>query len=258
MVRRAEELGLSVPAATEVQNHAGKGLTGKVEGRSVRLGSAAFFPTLSETVREKVLEFESHGSSLILLEADGEMLGVLGLQDQLRTEIRPALAELQQLGIPSLVMLTGDHARVAERVSKELGLSEFRANLLPEHKLEAIRSLQEQKGRLAMVGDGVNDAPALAAATVGVAMGGIGTAVALEIADMAVMSDDLSKLPWAIRLGRQTSAIVGQNLAISAFVIVMLMAAAVTGRTVLSASVVLHEGSTLLVVVNALRLLRFR
>jgi Cd2+/Zn2+-exporting ATPase len=165
---------------------------------------------------------------------------------------------LQQLGIRKTVMLTGDNARVAAAIAQWVGLTDYRANLLPEQKVEAIRALTADYGQVAMVGDGVNDAPALVQASVGVAMGGAGADVALETADVALMADDLSKLPFAVGLGQAASRIIRQNLAISLGVVLLLIFTSVTGLFGLSLTVVLHEGSTLVVVANALRLLGFK
>jgi Cd2+/Zn2+-exporting ATPase len=154
-------------------------------------------------------------------------------------------------------MLTGDNKTVAARIGAEVGVTDVRADLLPEQKLAAIRKLHQDLGDIAMIGDGVNDAPALATATVGIAMGGAGTAVALETADVALMADDLSKLPFAVGLSRASRAIIRQNFAIALGVIVLLILTSVLGVVQLSGAVVLHEGSTILVVLNALRLLRY-
>jgi Cd2+/Zn2+-exporting ATPase len=155
-------------------------------------------------------------------------------------------------------MLTGDNEAVAQQVAEDVGVTDVRAGLLPEHKLDAIRGLREAYGNVAMTGDGVNDAPALATATVGIAMGGAGTAVALETADVALMADDLGKLPYAVGLSRQGAAIIRQNLVIALGVIGLLIVTSVVGLVELSGAVVLHEGSTILVVLNALRLLAYR
>jgi Cd2+/Zn2+-exporting ATPase len=155
------------------------------------------------------------------------------------------------------VMLTGDNARVASAIAAKVGLSTFRADLLPEDKLTVIRRLNDEFGQTAMVGDGVNDAPALANATVGIAMGGAGTDIALETADVALMSDDLSKLPFAVGLGRFTRTIIQQNLFISLAVITLLVFASLMGWAAISVAIVFHEGSTIAVVLNALRLLGY-
>jgi len=147
---------------------------------------------------------------------------------------------------------------VAEQTAVQIGVTDVQAGLLPDQKLEAIRDLQHEYGKVAMTGDGVNDAPALARATVGIAMGGAGTAVALETADVALMADDLSRLPFAVGLSRASRAIIRQNLAIALGVIMLLVLSSVVGLIQLSAAVFLHEGSTILVVLNALRLLRYK
>jgi len=186
------------------------------------------------------------------------VLGVVGLADTPRESTRETLAALSQLGMKHLVMLTGDNARAAQLVAEQVGVSDVRADLLPEDKWKATAELRKEFGPLAMVGDGVNDAPALAAADVGIAMGGAGTAVALETADVALMADDLSRLPFAVGLSRKSRTIIRQNLALSMGIILMLIATSVTGIGELSWTVAFHEGSTLLVVGNALRLLRYQ
>jgi Cd2+/Zn2+-exporting ATPase len=155
-------------------------------------------------------------------------------------------------------MLTGDNRAVAEAIAKEIGVTEVEAELLPEDKIRAVRAMLDRHGRTAMVGDGVNDAPALAAATVGVAMGSKGTDVALEAADLALMSDDLSRLPFAIGLSRATRRLILQNVLISMGVVCALIPLGILGITTVAWAVVLHEGSTVVVALNALRLLRYR
>ena len=154
-------------------------------------------------------------------------------------------------------MLTGDNEDVAKEVGQAIGVTEIQAELLPEEKLGAIQMLKQTHNSIAMVGDGVNDAPALATATVGIAMGGAGTAVALETADIALMSDDLDKLPFAVGLSRATRNVIRQNLFISLGIIAILIVSSVLGVVALSGAVILHEGSTLIVVLNALRLMRY-
>jgi Zn2+/Cd2+-exporting ATPase len=156
------------------------------------------------------------------------------------------------------VMVTGDNERVASVVGRELGLTEVHAGLLPEDKVRAISDLTEEQGAVGMVGDGVNDAPAMASARVGIAMGGAGTGVALETSDVALMADDLAKLPFAIGLGRAARRTIRQNLAVALATIALLVPAALSGWATIGPAIVFHEGSTLLVVANALRLLRFR
>jgi Cd2+/Zn2+-exporting ATPase len=201
---------------------------------------------------------EAEGKTTLVTGKDGSILGVLALADAPRPGIQEVMARLRDLGLENLVLLTGDNEIVARQIAQQVGVTGVEARLLPEHKLEKIQSLQQQFGPVAMIGDGVNDAPALAAATVGIAMGGAGTAVALETADVALMADDLGKLPFAVGLGRASRSIIQQNLAISLGVILALVITSVFGLIQLNWTVVFHEGSTILVVVNALRLLEYR
>lgn len=194
----------------------------------------------------------------MLVAVDGRIRGVIALADTLRPEVPATMAALQTLGVAETVMLTGDNARVAEAIAREAGVTRVSAELMPEDKLAAIRELGERFGVVAMVGDGVNDAPALANATVGIAMGGAGTDVALETADVALMADDLARLPFAVALGRATRAIIRQNLALALGVIALLAVTSLAGFTGIGVAIVLHEGSTLAVVGNALRLLTHR
>ena len=186
-----------------------------------------------------------------------QWLGVLGLADQPRPEARDVLARLREIGLRPLVMLTGDNRGVAEAVGKTLGVDQVKADLLPEDKVSAVQALMQAHGPLAMVGDGVNDAPALAQATVGIAMGGAGTGVALETADVVLMGDDLRTLPFAVGLSRQAARIIKQNLAISMAVIALLVIATLIGWAGIGTAVLLHEGSTMVVVANSLRLLAY-
>ena len=175
--------------------------------------------------------------------------------DDLRPGVEDVLQRLRRLKIERLVMLTGDNREVARQIAARAGIDDVRAELMPADKLRAIEELQRRHGSVAMTGDGVNDAPALALATVGIAMGGAGTAVALETADVALMADDLSRLPFAVGLSRASRRVIQQNLGISLGVIGMLLVSSVAGMVELGWAVVLHEGSSLAVVINALRLL---
>ncbi len=182
-------------------------------------------------------------------------LGVLGLMDTPREAAKNVIARLRELGIRRMIMLSGDNQQVASAVAKEVGLDEAWGDLMPDDKVAAIKKLSKQEG-VAMLGDGVNDAPAMANATVGIAMGAAGSDVALETADVALMADDLNHLPFVIGLSRQTSRIIRQNLWLSLGMLAFLVPATVLGLRLVP-TVVLHEGSTLLVVFNALRLLAY-
>ena len=263
VVRAVEERGLQAPAAENVQNTAGRGLQGSVEGKIVRVGSRAFFDgadgaKVEASVSAKIDEYERQGKSTMLVAIDGRLVGLLALADQLRPGVAGVLKELADLGVRKLVMLTGDNPQAAERIGAEAGVTDVRAGLLPQDKLTAIQELAREHERLAMTGDGINDAPALATATVGIAMGGAGTAVALETADVALMADDLRKLPFAVGLSRASRRIIVQNVVIALGVIVLLILTSVLGVVQLSGAVIFHEGSTILVVLNALRLLVYK
>jgi Cd2+/Zn2+-exporting ATPase len=184
-------------------------------------------------------------------------LGVIGVMDTPRVSAAPLMAELRTLGIERLIMISGDNQQVAEAVARSVGLTEARGDLMPEQKVEAIQSLRREHGKVAMVGDGVNDAPAMANATVGIAMGAAGSDVALETADVALMADDLAQLPFAVGLSRSTSRIIRQNLYVSLGIVAVLIPATILGLNI-GTAVLFHEGSTLIVVANALRLLAYR
>jgi Cd2+/Zn2+-exporting ATPase len=183
-------------------------------------------------------------------------LGVIGLMDTPRAAARAALSRLHELGITRMIMISGDHQKVAEAIAKDVGLDEAWGDLMPEDKVQAISKLRAD-AKVAMVGDGVNDAPAMANATVGIAMGAAGSDVALETADVALMADDLAHLPFAVGLSRHTRAVIRQNVFVSLGVVALLVPATIFGLGI-GPAVAMHEGSTLIVVFNALRLLAYR
>ena len=262
VVERAQELELSLPDAGELQTLKGRGVQAPVGAQLVRIGNAKMMDeagiALPEELRTRMHELGESGKPTMIVARDERVLGVLALADPIRDNSKSTLERLRAIGIETLVMLTGDNARVASHVAPQVGVTEFRADLLPENKVEALKSLMDKHGQVAMIGDGVNDAPALANATVGIAMGAGGTDVALETADVALMADDLSKLPFAVALSRQAKSIIRQNLWISLGVIAILVPSTLFGFARLSIAVIFHEGSTLIVVFNALRLLRFK
>ncbi len=263
VVQAARARGLELPAAGGLDNMAGRGVRSSLAGQPVLIGSLRLFretaeqPPADELVRA-VERLEGDGRTTMIVQRGEEFLGLIALADQPRDGVRQALAALRDQGVRKLVMLTGDNETVAARIGETVGVTDVRANLLPEDKLDAIKALEAELGAIAMVGDGVNDAPALAAATIGIAMGGAGTAVALETADVALMADDLGKLPFAVGLSRASRRVIQQNLTISLGVIALLILTSVVGVVGLSWAVVLHEGSTVAVVLNALRLLGYR
>lgn len=262
VVRRAEADRVSIPEASDVESVTARGVRSTVEGEVVEIGSLRLFEGdtsgIPEAITTKVEDLQQRGRSVMVVRHGKQWLGVIGLADAPRPSARRTLVRLRQLGIEPLVMLSGDNAGVANAIGREVGIDQVRAGLLPEDKVTAVRELLELYGRVAMVGDGVNDAPALANATVGVAMGGAGTAAALETADAALMGDDLAKLPFAVGLSRAARRIIRQNLVIALGTIVVLAAATTLGLARIGPAVVFHEGSTLVVIFNSLRLLSYR
>lgn len=252
---------IAVPEASDLQSITGRGLRATIDGQAVFVGKAALFSEidgvpLTEEVRSRVDQLEQDGRTTMIVRFGDRYLGVLGLMDTPREPARGVVARLHDLGIRRMIMISGDNQRVADAVAKAVGLDEARGDLMPNDKVEAIRQLR-QEGGVAMVGDGVNDAPAMANASVGIAMGAAGSDVALETADVALMADDLNHLPLAIGLSRQTSRIIRQNLWFSLGMVAFLIPATLSGLQ-MGPAVMLHEGSTLLVVFNALRLLRYQ
>jgi len=248
-------------SATSVQSITGRGITGMLDDETVHIGKAALFAEVPggappEAIAADDSRLIESGRSTMIVRQGGRYLGVLGVMDTPRAQAPAVMAQLRGIGITRLIMLSGDHQRVAEAVSTSVGLTEARGDLMPEEKVAAIVTLRNEAGKVAMVGDGVNDAPAMANATVGIAMGAAGSDVALETADVALMADDLTKLPFAVALSRRTRGVIRQNLWISLGVVAVLIPATIVGLNI-GAAVLAHEGSTLLVVANALRLLAF-
>jgi Cd2+/Zn2+-exporting ATPase len=259
VVEGAKRRNVSIGSASSLEAIHGKGLRAVVDGARVAIGNVALFeghPALG-AVKSEVEKLEAAGKTTMLVERDGAFLGVLGVSDTLRPEARQTVSALHALGIEHTVMLSGDHVRAAEAVASSVGIRDVRAPLMPQGKVDAVKALSKKES-VAMVGDGVNDAPALAAATVGIAMGGAGSEVAMETADVVLMADDLNRLPFALELAKAARAAVRQNLIISLGVSGVLIIAAIGGLTQVSEAVVLHEGSTLLVLANGLRLLTVR
>lgn len=261
VVRAADAKQLTVPDAGPLESITARGVRSTVDGEVVEIGSVRLWRErdipIPMTVEVVVDRLQRAGRSVMIVRHGERWLGALGLADQPRPEARDVLAELRTQGLGPLVMLTGDNQGVAEAVGRELGVESVKAELLPEDKVTAVRSLMDSHGPVAMIGDGVNDAPALAQATVGIAMGGAGTGVALETADVALMADDLRTLPFAVGLSRQAAAIIKQNFAVSIAVIALLLIATLAGWAGIGAAVLLHEGSTMIVVLNSLRLLAY-
>ena len=210
---------------------------------------------MSSEVADALGRYAREGKTAVILANDMEPLGFLAVADAARPDARQAVESLQRLQIERIVMLTGDNEPTAAAIAKQLSITDWRAGLLPQEKTAAVKELQRQYGAVAMVGDGVNDAPALATAEVGVAMGAVGTDVALETADVALMANDLTKLPEAIALARRARAKIRQNIGLSLMAVAVLVLGALAGQLSLTTGLLLNEGSALLVICNGLRLL---
>ena len=253
--------GRSVPEATDLDSLTGRGVSAVVDGERVLIGKAEMFGAdgiapLSAVMAEAIAKLREGGRTTMVVRRGDTDLGAIGLMDTPRASAREAIGRIRALGITRMIMISGDHQKVAESIAREVGLDEAWGDLMPEDKVEAIRKLRASD-KVAMVGDGVNDAPAMANATVGIAMGAAGSDVALETADVALMADDLAHLPFAVGLSRATRAIILQNLVVSLGVVGLLVPATILGLGI-GPAVLAHEGSTLVVVFNALRLLRYR
>jgi Cd2+/Zn2+-exporting ATPase len=261
VARRADAAGLPVLQAAPLESVTGRGVRSAVNGQAVEIGNARLFVeggrAISEEIAAAASRLQAAGRSIMIVRMGDRWLGVLGLADRPREGVREVLDRLRRTGLKRIVMLTGDHRAVGEAIGKEVGVDDVRGELLPEDKVTAIQELLREHGRVAMVGDGVNDAPALAQATVGIAMGAAGTATALETADVALMADDLGRLPFAIGLSRRARGVIRQNLYLSLAVIAVLILATTTGIFGIGPAVLVHEGSTLVVIANALRLLLY-
>lgn len=260
IVHAAQELELQLPASEDTRSVPGIGIEAKISGRSIWVRAPKFEGKnngLSQTVVEQIKSLEQDGKTVVIVGVGHEPIGLIAIADQIRPGIEGIIALLKKMGLTNIVMLTGDNQYVANSVAKQVGLEDAQANLLPEDKLNVISDLIKEHNIVGMLGDGINDAPALAQATVGLAMGGAGTDIALETADVALMADDLSRLPFTVGLGRATRSIIIQNLVISLGVIGLLLILTFSGNTNMAGAVFFHEGSTIMVVLNALRLLRF-
>ena len=260
LVRAAHTRGLNVPDAESFQSTPGQGVEAVVEGTHVRVGRPSWVTAASEgaipaELLETIAAQRSPGTTPVYASLDGHLDTQFEIADVLRPGLKHTLSHLREQGVQHLAMLTGDDRNTAEAISSHLDLDEVYAELLPDGKTEILEKLREQHGPVAMVGDGVNDAPALAVADVGIALGAAGTDVALETADVVVMGEDLDQIGHALELSRKARRIVRQNLVFSVAVMVGLVVLALAGKIGLTAGVIGHEGSTIVVVFNGLRLL---
>jgi heavy metal translocating P-type ATPase len=255
VVARARELDLRVPTATDFRAVPGRGVVATVHGRRIEVSSAAGHD-LDPAAAAVVAEQEEAGRTAVIVTVDGTVAGVLALADRVRPDARSAVTRLTALTGRPPVLLTGDNPRAARAVADEVGITDVRAGLHPEQKAAVIAELRAAGERVLVVGDGVNDAPSLATADVGVAMGGVGSDLTLQTADAVLVRDELHAVPAVLTLSRRARRLVLQNLVLAASAIVVLVAWDLTGHLPLPLGVAGHEGSTILVALNGLRLLR--
>lgn len=259
IINAARERSIDYEPAVDAVTHAGRGAAGVLsDKRHVVVGNRSMLKRenimIDELAEETMQKFEAQGKTAVLVGVD-RALGVLAITDPPRAAAADAVAAIHRHGVKSVSMLTGDHERVAQAMAEQLGIDTVKAELLPDQKADAVDDLMRTHKSVATVGDGINDAPALASSTVGIAMGGAGTDVVLETADVVLMADDLSRLPFALQLAKRTNRIIKQNLTFALTVIALLLVGTFLGKIRLPLGVVGHEGSTLLVVLNSLRLL---
>ena len=258
ILARAEADGVKVSAAEDTRTIPGRGLEGRTDGRSIWLGSdrfaeeKGFGDAIPKDLRERI---EGAGSTLVAVGDETGVTGILELRDRIRPDAKGIVAQLHAQGVKTIVMLTGDNERTARAVAAEVGIDEVRAELLPEDKVTAIEELVKTHDMVAMIGDGVNDAPAMARAHYAIAMGAVGSDAAIETADIALMTDDLGKVPWLIGHSRRTMSIIHQNIGISLATKGVFVVATAFGMASMWGAIAADVGVSLLVVANALRLL---
>lgn len=264
IVQAASDKKLTFPPTTNVVSHTGFGISGEVAGKQIKVGTAKFIqPKISqlpEYVPENLIaeseRLKTQGNTIVWVVSESEILGIIAVADTVRPAAAKMVKHLKKLGIEQIIMLSGDSERTARNIAQQLGIDEVYAELLPEDKVTVIRRLQREYQTVAMVGDGINDAPALATASVGIALGSAGSDVALETADIVLMADRLEKIIAAIRLGRRATRVVKQNIVFALCSIAILLVANFTTGINLPLGVIGHEGSTVIVTLSGLRLLR--
>lgn len=264
IMRKAEENGLNFKGIVveEFQSITGKGVKAQVNNEMYYVGSPNLFEEtlrngIETSITENITRMQTQGKTVMVLGTEKEILSLIAVADEMRESSKEVISKLNHMGVET-VMLTGDNQRTAEAIGKQVGVSDIKSDLLPEDKLNFIKKLREKHQSVAMVGDGVNDAPALAASSVGVAMGGAGTDTALETADIALMSDDLSKLPYTIKLSRKALVIIKQNITFSLAIKLVALLLVMPGWLTLWIAIFADMGATLLVTLNSLRLLRVK
>ena len=259
IVEAGRKQGL-LPTPETLDEHAGMGISARIEGHDVAAGNRRLMEKLGiplgaegEAGLERLLKA---GQTPIMVATDGRLIGLLGMSDMAREGAKDAIARLREIGIRRVVMLTGDQEGAAQAIAREVGIDEVHAGLMPEDKLDLIRKMKEEGAHVAMVGDGINDAPALAAADTSIAMGAAGSDVAIETADIALLNDDLGKIPEAMAISRATLGNMRQNLVIALVTVAGLLAGVFSGDIHMAGGMLVHQLSVLIVIANGMRLLR--
>jgi Cd2+/Zn2+-exporting ATPase len=261
IINYARDQKVNIPVITNFEAVAGKGARADVDGKPYKIGNVRFFTDLGIDLGKavnKITALQNEGKTVMVLGNGNEILGLLAVADVIRNNTRLAIESLKRAGIKKIVMLTGDNHRTAQAIAAKAGIDEFKADLLPEDKVYAMRELMAQNQKVAMVGDGINDAPAMAVSTVGIAMGVAGTDAALETADIALMADDLSKLAYTIKLSHKTLRIIKQNITFALVIKGLILLLVIPGWLTLWLAVAGDMGSSLLVTLNGMRLLRMK
>jgi Cd2+/Zn2+-exporting ATPase len=264
ILRKADSEGIQFDdwSVTDFSSITGKGAKGTINGTTYYIGNPKLFndigANISGDVTNKIQSLQEQGKTVMVLGTEQEALFLIAVADSVRKSSQDVIRKLHEVGVTKTIMLTGDNKATAEAIGKEIGIGEVKAELMPQDKLKAIKELQTSYGKVAMVGDGVNDAPALATATVGIAMGGAGTDTALETADVALMGDDLSKLPYTIKLSRKTLSVIKQNITFSLVIKLIAVLLVLPGMLTLWIAILADMGATLLVILNSLRLARLK
>ena len=259
VTRKAEELGLNVPHPASFGNLRGKGVKAQWDSKAITVGTSEMMKgegiEISESAKEALESKQSEGMTSLLVAVDHRLLGIISIADTLREGAKDAIDQIRAQGVSEIWMLTGDSAPVADRIGRELGIR-YEAKLLPEDKVTSVKEWKRKGRVVAMIGDGVNDAPALAAADIGIAMGAVGTDVAIETADIALMTDELKKIPVVIRLSRKALRVIKENLAFAIAFNTVLVLLSAQGLMTMILGAILHQASSLLVILNSMRLLR--
>jgi len=265
VVEHVQKRGIQFQRAENYKASSGRGAEGVIDGHSYFIGNHRFTHELgvcSEDIERRLAAIESKGQSVVVVghrphgNCTGEVLGIIAVGDTVRANAREAIESLHKAGVTAVVMLSGDNQRTADSIAKQVGIDEARGDLLPDDKVEAVKALREKYGSVGMVGDGVNDAPAMATATIGIAMGAAGTDAAIETADITLMKDDLGKIAETVLFGRRTLGIIHFNISFALVLKAVFLVLTLLGHASLWLAILADTGATLLVVANALRLLR--